>query len=239
MLQILIDLQREIYTAFADYIRAFSDNGDLLAFATFLPMAIVFGAVHALTPGHSKAVLATYLAGTSASMVRGFAVSLTLSFTHVLTAILIAVFSLPLVSIAFGSVGKAPAIENVSRGLLGVIGLWMIWRAFRGHTDLGPKDNGMLVGVFAGLIPCPLTLFVMIFAIQNDVPEAGVAFAAMMMLGVATTLSVVAVVTVLFQRSVTALIASRPFLLDRTSRAVESAAGLILLLIAFRTIIAA
>ncbi len=237
IMQGLVDIQRDIYLTFADTIRAFAAGGGWFEFATFLPMAIVFGAVHALTPGHSKAVLATYLAGSSMSVARGLLVSLTLSFTHVLMAVIIAIFSLPLVSIALGSVGRAPAMENVSRGLLGLIGLWLIWRAFRGHADGMGKDKGALVGVLAGLIPCPLTLFVMIFAIQRGVTEAGLAFAAMMMLGVATTLSVVAVATIVFRQGLAALIASRPMLLDRTGRAVEGLAGLVLVLVALWAIV--
>lgn len=58
----------------------------------------------------------------------------------------------------------------------------------------------------------------------------------MMMLGVATTLSAVAVATIFFRQGIAALIASRPRLLDRTGRAVEGLAGMILILIAFRTI---
>lgn len=235
-MQGLVDIQRNIYLTFADTIRAFAAGGGWFELATFLPMAIVFGAVHALTPGHSKAVLATYMAGSSMSVARGLMVSLTLSFTHVLMAVIIAILSLPLVSISLGSVGRAPAIENVSRGLLGLIGLWMIWRAFRGHLDVIGKNRGALVGFLAGLIPCPLTLFVMIFAIQRGVTEAGLAFVAMMMLGVATTLSVVAVATIVFRQGIAALIASRQRLLDRTGRAVEGLAGLILVVIAVRTI---
>jgi nickel/cobalt transporter (NicO) family protein len=238
LVQALIDVQRDIYLTFADTIRAFASGGGWLDLATFLPMAIVFGAVHALTPGHSKTVLATYLAGSTISVARGLAVSLTLSFTHVLMAVIIALFSLPLISIAFGSVGRAPAMENVSRGLLGLIGLWMLWRAARGHRHKVGHDRGFLVGIVAGLIPCPLTLFVMIFAIQQGVTEAGLAFAGMMMLGVATTLSAVALAAVLFRRALAALIASRPLLLDIGGRAIEGVAGLILIIIAFRTIVA-
>ncbi|WP_435053799.1 hypothetical protein [Mesorhizobium australicum] len=97
----------------------------------YLPMGILFGAAHALTPGHSRAVLATYLAGSEAKAERGLLVLLTLSFTHVTIAVLISVLSLPLVSIALGSVGRAPLLEDISRGLLGLVGAWMVWRALR------------------------------------------------------------------------------------------------------------
>ena len=66
-------------------------------------MGILFGAAHALTAGHSKAVLATYLAGKPFGLARGLGVSLALSFTHVTMAVVIALLSLPLVTITLGS----------------------------------------------------------------------------------------------------------------------------------------
>lgn len=59
-------------------------------------MGILFGAAHALTPGHSKAMLATYLTGSMASVPRALATSLTLSFTHVAMSVMIVLLSLPL-----------------------------------------------------------------------------------------------------------------------------------------------
>ena len=88
-------------------------------------MGILFGAVHALTFGHSKAVLATYLTASTASVPLGLAVSLVLAFVHVGISVLIALLSLPLVSVALGSVGRAPLLEDISRGPLGATGLWM------------------------------------------------------------------------------------------------------------------
>ncbi|MER9121467.1 ABC transporter permease, partial [Mesorhizobium sp. M0954] len=99
MFQTLVEFQRTIYLALAEQIKLLAAGGGWLAFTAFLPMGILFGAAHALTPGHSKAVLATYLAGSDASVRRGLLVSLTLSFTHVTIAVLIAALSLPLVSI--------------------------------------------------------------------------------------------------------------------------------------------
>lgn len=237
MLQDIVSLQREIYQAFADQIRAFAAGGGWAAFFAYLPMGILFGAVHTLTPGHSKAVLATYLAGNPLSLARGLTVSLMLSFTHVAMSVLIALLSLPLVSIALGSVGRAPLLEDISRGLLGLIGLWMLYRAFRRSAHGHDPGEGALVGFMAGLVPCPLTLFIMTFAISRGVPEAGIAFAVTMMAGVALVLAAVAAATVLFRQQVMHLIERRPVLLDRITRAIEGGAGLILTAIALRELL--
>ncbi|RWQ62461.1 sulfite exporter TauE/SafE family protein [Mesorhizobium sp.] len=224
MFQILVEFQRTIYLTLGEQIKLLSVGGDWLAFMGFLPMGVVFGAAHALTPGHSKAVLATYLAGSDAKVPRGLLVSITLSFTHVMIAVLIAVLSLPLVSIALGSVGRAPLLEDISRGLLGLIGVWMLWRALshgRHH-----KHEGEAVGVMAGLIPCPLTLFVMTFAMSRGIPGAGILFAITMMVGVALTLCCVAVLSILFRERLMDFFAGKP--LEIISRTIEGAAGLAL-----------
>ncbi|RWQ20796.1 ABC transporter permease [Mesorhizobium sp.] len=230
MFQTLVEFQRTIYLAFADQIKLLSVGGDWLAFLAFLPMGVLFGAAHALTPGHSKAILATYLAGSDAKVSRGLLVSVTLSFTHMAIAVLIAVLSLPLVSIALSSVGRAPLLENISRGLLGLIGVWMIWRAL--NHGRHHKHEGEAVGVMAGLIPCPLTLFVMTFAISRGVPGAGILFAITMMLGVALTLSCVAIASILFKERLVHFFDSRPRLFDVISRTIEGVAGFALACIA-------
>lgn len=237
MIQDIISFQREIYQAFGDQIRAFADGGGWSVFLAYLPMGILFGAAHTLTPGHSKAVLATYLVGNPLSLPRGLAVSLVLSFTHVAMSVLIALLSLPLVSIALGSVGRAPLLEGISRGLLGLIGLWMLYRAFPRSPHDHDHGEGAAVGFMAGLIPCPLTLFVMTFAISRGVPEAGIAFAVTMMAGVALVLTAVATAPVLFRQQVTCLVEQCPVLLDRLTRGVEGIAGLILTTIALRELL--
>lgn len=226
MFQTLVEFQRTIYLTLGEQIKLLAAGGNWLAFMAFLPMGVVFGAAHALTPGHSKAVLATYLAGSDAKVSRGLLVSITLSFTHVTIAVLIAPLSLPLVSIALGSVGRAPLLEHISRGLLGLIGVWMLWRALS-HSH-HHRHEGEAVGVIAGLIPCPLTLFAMTFAISRGVPAAGVLFAITMMVGVALTLSCVAVLSIVFRERLVQFFARQPRLFETISRAIEGAAGLAL-----------
>jgi ABC-type nickel/cobalt efflux system permease component RcnA len=234
MLQTLVALQRDIYLALAEQIKLLSAQGNWLGFLAFLPMGVFFGAVHALTPGHSKAVLATYLAGSEAKIARGLLTSVTLSFTHVTIAVLIAVLSLPVVSIALGSVGRAPLLEDISRGLLGLIGAWMLWRALTHGQH--HKHEGEAVGVMAGLIPCPLTLFVMTFAIARGVPAAGILFAGTMMIGVALTLSGVAILSILLRERLLNFVKGRPRLFNAIVRSVEGLAGAALIALALHEV---
>ena len=234
MFQQVVAIQRDIYLALADQIKLLSAEGNWLAFLGFLPMGFFFGAVHALTPGHSKAVLATYLAGSDAKIARGLLTSFTLSFTHVTTAVLIAILSLPVVSIALGSVGRAPLLEDISRGLLGLIGIWMLWRAVsHAHHH---KHEGEAVGVMAGLVPCPLTLFVMNFAMTRHVPVAGLLFAGTMVLGVALTLSSVAVLSIVLRNRLVRFVEGRPRLFSAFTRAIEGVAGAALIALALHEI---
>ncbi|WP_122523197.1 ABC transporter permease [Pannonibacter phragmitetus] len=230
--QDLVAIQREIYLAFADRIGVFAATGDWHQLAAYLPMGILFGAVHALTPGHGKAMLATYLAGSRTSLLGALSTSLVLSFTHVTLSVLIVLLSLPLIRFGFGAdAGRAPELEVISRILLIAVALWMFWQAVR-RQDLHSTHATPAFGVMAGMIPCPLTLFVMTFAVSRGVPQAGVAFAAVMMAGIAGILATVALAAVAFRRSLLLAFTRHPKLIGTVSRCLLAFSALTLLLLA-------
>lgn len=194
MLDQLIAIQRWIYAALSADLGAFAATRDWTALAAVLPAGVLFGAVHALTPGHGKTILASYLVGSRLAALRASAVAAVMALTHVGSAVLLALIAAPLITRTLGGVGRAPVLEFASRGILIAIGLWLIFRAWRGRAH--PHGEGLAVGFVAGLIPCPLTLFAMFYALSRGVPEAGLVFALAMMLGVLCTLAVVAVLTI-------------------------------------------
>src|SRR3954464_6818195 len=206
-MDLLLAFQRWINTAITADLSAFAGTRSWTALAAVLPLGIVFGAAHALTPGHGKTVLATYLAGSRLAVMRGIAVAGVLSLTHVGSAVVLALTAAPLVQKTLGGAGRAPLLEDLSRGLLVVIGLWLVFRALRKQPHVHPHREGLMVGVVAGLIPCPLTLFTMFFALSRGVPEAGLVFALAMMLGVLLTLTSVAVLTILMRDRLMSFIA--------------------------------
>ena len=72
-----------------------------------------------------------------------------------------------------------------------------------------------MLGVIAGLVPCPLTLFAMFLALSRGVPEAGLIFAVAMMAGVGATLALVATATVLARQWIV-------YLMGRHGRSIDS-----------------
>lgn len=192
-MEFLFSIQQRIRELLIGAFANYAANPDLSLFVWLIPMGVVFGAVHALTPGHSKIVVASYVLGSRLSVFKSLAVSGALAFVHVGSAVVIALTAAALVTRTLGGAGRAPALEVASGILLACLGLWLLWRGVRARPHI--HNEGILVGVAAGLIPCPLTLFTMVLAQSRGVPEAGIAFAVTMMTGVALTLSAVAMAT--------------------------------------------
>lgn len=188
----LVALQGDIQRSVADQIIAFSASGDWLALFGTMPLAIMFGMAHALTPGHNKLVLATYVLGERLGLLKALATSMLLSATHIGSAVAIGFGANWLVSRTITQAGRAPLLEMISHALLVAIAIWMIWRANRPATT--HRHSG-LFAFAAGLVPCPLTLFLTVMASSWGTPEAGLIFAAAMLFGVGSVLCIVALIT--------------------------------------------
>jgi ABC-type nickel/cobalt efflux system permease component RcnA len=226
----LIAVQGWIRQSISADLTAFATTRDWTALFLVLPLGIAFGAVHALTPGHGKTVLASYLVGSRLAVVRGLCVAGALALTHVGSAVILALTAAPLITTrTLGGAGQAPLLEALSRGILGLIGLWFLMRAFRGQTH--QHREGLMVGVIAGLIPCPLTLFAMFLALARGVPEAGLTFALSMMTGVGLTLAAVAALVIVGRVWIVGIVAGHGASMQRISRILEGITGAILVMI--------
>jgi nickel/cobalt transporter (NicO) family protein len=227
VLEFLVGLQRGIHATLSGDISAFAATGDWLALLAVLPLGILFGSIHAMTPGHSKAVLAAYVVGSGMSPWKALGTAFALSVTHVGSAVLLALVGSALVTRTIVGAGQAPALELTSRLLLVAIGVWLVVSALRHrpHHD----GEGAAVGFFAGLVPCPLTLFLMVYAVSQGVPQAGMVFAVAMLIGVGSVLVLVAMVSAVASRMISELIDRHGQSIDRYARGLNILAGVALI----------
>lgn len=223
-----IEVHRQLHAAVAADLRAIAaGNGSAWAAAV---TAFGLGMIHALTPGHGKAVLFSYFLGRRARPLAGAMVAAQIAGLHVGSATLL-VSLVGLSSTALGrSSGAAYALQAFSAAGLAAAGAWYLYRAVvRSGTDNGPHGrapSGLALAV--GLAPCPLTMLILSAAFAHASLAIGVALVLVMGCGIAATIALVGLVGILARRSLTAMAHAAPLLrsLELASAAAILALGL-------------
>jgi nickel/cobalt exporter len=188
----LIDLQHWLYQGMGAGLKS---AGDVAALPAMLASAILFGALHALMPGHGKSVLVSYHLGREGRLSDGLLTGVVLAVTHIGSAIIFVMLGIAVISRSLAAAGRAPAFETASAILIVATGAFLLWRALRPHEHAYTGDGRMLAFV-TGLVPCPLTTFILTYAIAKHELAVGFAAVGAMALGVIATLVSFAVAAV-------------------------------------------
>jgi ABC-type nickel/cobalt efflux system permease component RcnA len=192
---------------------ALVSQGDLSFGVVLLSLAIAafWGAAHALTPGHGKAIVAGYLVGARGRPLDAVLLGWIVTVTHT-----IGVFALGLVTLLLSQFIVPESLYpwlTFASGLLVVgVGASVLWSRARrrGHAhhdhqhdnhDRGGRRGLLGVGVAAGLLPCPSALVVLLSAIALHRIGFGLALIVAFSVGLATTITSIGLVAVLAKRA--------------------------------------
>jgi ABC-type nickel/cobalt efflux system permease component RcnA len=198
-----------------------------------LVTAFGWGAVHALSPGHGKTMVAAYLVGTRGTPRHALLLGATVTVTHT-----IGVFALGFVALALSQYvlpeDLYPWLNLVSGALVVIVGVSVLRGRLRkrhhhhhhhhelghghahghggsghGHSHAPPERlsmRGLLaLGASAGLIPCPSALVVLLGAVAQGQIALGMILIVAFSLGLAATLVGLGLAVVLAARSVSRL----------------------------------
>jgi nickel/cobalt transporter (NicO) family protein len=176
-----------------------------------LLIAAFWGAAHALTPGHGKAIVAGYLVGSRGKPRHAVLLGGVVTVTHT-----IGVFALGLVTLALSQFVVPERLYpwlTLASGLLviavGASVFWSRWRHRRAHEHSHPHghdheqaERGILgIGVAAGLLPCPSALVVLLSAIALHRVGFGLALILAFSVGLAATITTIGLLAVLARRA--------------------------------------
>lgn len=195
----LAGLHRDIYLALGGHIRGM-DSGA----AAWLQAALfgfMLGLVHALTPGHGKAVVFSYFLGQDARPWSGARLSLKIALVHVGSGvILFLVVHFIATALISAPLGGVPWLQPLSYGLITLYGVWLLYRGIR-PRDPEPQlcaharaDRAGILPYAVGLLPCPLTLLVLTYAAANATLIGGLLVIVLMTGGITVTIGVVALI---------------------------------------------
>jgi len=175
-----------------DYLSRLLHQGEIGWGAMLLAMlaAFAFGAVHALSPGHGKTLVAAYLVGSRGTPRHAVLLGLTVTFTHT-----ISVFALGLVTLYLSRFVLPETITPVLGAVSGITIVWvgaaLLYRRTVGsdgaqrmtpppglahhhgdgrvHTHV-PEEIGagglIALGASGGLVPCPSALVLLLTSVS-------------------------------------------------------------------------
>lgn len=223
MIEYLVSLQRWLYQSMASGMGEAGRSGiSFLLLAT----AAGFGSLHALMPGHGKTVLMSYHVSRPEHLVRGILNGAVLVAAHVGSAIILVLAGFAVIRASFGRSAQTTAIEIASALLVIAVGLWLLWRATRAHRHGHARSNGTILAFVTGLTPCPLTTFVMTYAIVNGVLIYGLLTSAAMAIGMVATIGGFAVLSAFAGRRLTEAVARTAIWRERIGRGLEGLGAL-------------
>jgi ABC-type nickel/cobalt efflux system permease component RcnA len=221
-------------------------RGDLSLGVILLSLLIAafWGAAHALTPGHGKAIVAGYLVGTKGRPVDAVLLGGIVTITHT-----IGVFGLGFVTLLLSRFivpeTLYPWLTVISGLLVVVVGASVLFsRSRRRGHDHNQHDHGhshehghhhhhhhdrrglLGVGVAAGLLPCPSALVVLLSAIALHRIGFGLALIVAFSLGLAATITSIGLVAVLAKRAFSRISLDGPLI-----RLLPAASAVVILLV--------
>lgn len=236
-MQEMIALQRWLYEGMASGLGDVA-RGSPWAVLAAMAAAILFGVLHALMPGHGKTVLFSYHLGQKGSLLSSIANGAILALTHVGIAVLLVLAGFAVISKAFATGGRTPQFETASGVLIAAIGAFLLWRATAGrphekdHGQDGDvrEGNGRALAFVTGLVPCPLTTFIMSYALARGLLGAGLAVTAAMAAGMVVTITAVTVIATVSRMRLLTFFARTEGVRTWLGRTLETGGALLVLL---------
>jgi ABC-type nickel/cobalt efflux system permease component RcnA len=197
--------------ASADRLTAFLRGGDadIAALLAALVVAMILGSLHALGPGHGKAIVAAYLVGSKGTPREAVVLGATVTLTHTL-----GVYALGLLTLIAAQVLVPEAIYPILGVASGVVVTITGAALFRSrlrrrpsghdhahdhahghgpgqhqHAPRVPMRGLLALGISGGLLPCPTALVILLAAVSFHNVLLGMALVAAFSIGLASVLT--------------------------------------------------
>jgi nickel/cobalt exporter len=178
-------------------------------------------------PGYGKVALVSYYLGHPARFIAGVGSSAVLILTHVGSAAVLVLAGFTVMRATLGGIGRAPAFEVASAVMVIAVGTWLLVRCVR-HDHEHPGRNASFVAFATGLVPCPLTTFIMVYSAANGIVMAGLLITAAMAIGMIATIFIFVGCTMLLRERALQFFERTASARERISRALEIVSALMI-----------
>lgn len=153
----------------------------------FSVISFGYGILHAAGPGHGKALFSVYFINRKGNIPSVLTAAAALVITHTIVSVLVSVLFIYVIkgTDAFFKIRMQGFLMGANGLLIFSVGLFLLFKKIirsenKDNTEQDPYETSygpLGLGVLAGCVPCPVTIFVMTFSLTYGIPEAGIASA--------------------------------------------------------------
>ncbi|HHP7230039.1 MAG TPA: nickel/cobalt transporter [Xenococcaceae cyanobacterium] len=201
------NIQQTTFFAHIDsltWLPAFREEPTFGAILTGMMAAFGFGAIHALAPGHGKALVSAYLVGSKGTAYQAVLLGLATTITHTFSVFILGAIAL------FASEYILPEqlypVLNLISGLtICSVGFWLLMRRLspqdeHHHHSYSSDFSAITLGIAGGLVPCPSALVILLAAISLNQITYGLFLVCGLSLGLAFVLITLGLIAVYAKR---------------------------------------
>jgi nickel/cobalt transporter (NicO) family protein len=190
--------QKDMNSKLTTLLKSLGDSFNLTYFFLLMAISATFGVIHAIGPGHGKMIVGAYFLKEKSSPIKAVKIGTTIAITHSGLAILL--------GLIFGLIIKGMKMHGRSdiqnyigiagSALITLLGIYYLWQKLTDGNHLHKISSGkneILVGVFSGLVPCPISMTIILFSLYFNVFFYGLISVIFFSVGMAFTISLIGI----------------------------------------------
>jgi ABC-type nickel/cobalt efflux system permease component RcnA len=220
-MQWLIALQYEINSYISSTIRSLNDENSFSVSLLILGIAFLYGLVHAIGPGHGKALVALYFTSNKSNYKKAFKMGYLISIIHAISAL---IFTFGIFFIIkrmfrqnFNELSHITML--ISAVMIMLVGLYLIYEAYKDKGKIEKKvktknRSELAVAFSAGVVPCPGVMTIVLFNIVLGNYILGIMSAIAMSIGMGLTISLAGIFSIAINKKSTTLLDKKTYILE-------------------------
>ena len=235
------DLNRYITSV----IKSVDNENNIIASATVLGIAFLYGLIHAAGPGHGKALVGFYFVANKSDYKKAFKMGYLISIIHAISAL---IFTFGIYFILHKMFRKnfndfSQIAMSISAVMIVLVGLFIIYEGYKSKKIQITKDdisnktqnkNELAVAFSAGIVPCPGVMTIVLFCIVLNKFILGIFAAIFMSIGMGFTISIAGILSIALSKKGGNFLDSKGYILQMISGVLIVILGLFLMQVFFR-----
>jgi len=217
----LIALQYQLNSYISTTIRSLNDENSLSTSLLILGIAFIYGLVHAIGPGHGKALVALYFTSNKSDYKKAFKMGYMISIIHAISALIFTFGIFYILKTMFRKNFNefSDIAMQISAIMIILVGIYLIYEAYKSRKEKEKKlkksnKSEIAVAFSAGVVPCPGVMTIVLFCIVLGQTTLGILSAIAMSIGMGLTISLAGIFSIAMNKKAGDTLNKKAYILE-------------------------